>query len=131
MTGTIINKYQNGKIYKIKSSKTEQIYIGSTCNTIEHRFDCHMREHRHWDLYHDNFYSSFDILILGDAVIELIELFPCDDMKELEQREEYWINQNINNCVNMRFPFSGGCLPNGYIRRREIRKIRKIRKEQY
>ena len=33
--------YQNGKIYKIHSYQTDDIYIGSTTNTLSRRFSEH------------------------------------------------------------------------------------------
>ena len=36
------NKYQNGKIYKIWSMETDEIYVGSTCQPLHKR----MYDHR-------------------------------------------------------------------------------------
>jgi len=38
----------------------------------------------------------------NDAILELIELYPCETLYELLWRERYWI-ENIK-CVNIRIP---------------------------
>jgi hypothetical protein len=69
--------YQNGKIYQIWSPQTDQVYIGSTIQSLCKR----MVEHRCQHL------TSHKILQYDDAKIELIECFPCDNKMELNKRE--------------------------------------------
>ena len=62
-----------GKIYKITSSKTDNVYIGSTIQTLNDRF---LKHKSNYKLYQNNKYanvSSNEILKHGDAKIELIE----------------------------------------------------------
>lgn len=80
--------YQEGKIYAIKSNLTEKIYIGSTCRTLDKRFTEHKNERN----------RSKEIFAFGDAYIELLEAFPCNNAIELKKREGELIK--INNCVN-------------------------------
>ena len=46
--------------------------------------------------------TSFIILELTSAKIELVEDFPCDNKEQLLQREGYYIRNN--NCVNKFIP---------------------------
>ena len=90
-----INKYQNGKIYKIISfSHPDLVYYGSTCNTLSKRFGEHQTHFKKPD--HNRVVN--EILKFDDAKILLVELFPCNSKIELVKREgEYILN---NNCVN-------------------------------
>ena len=88
--------YQNGKIYSIRSYHTDEIYIGSTVNTLSRR----MTQHRCDYKTGKKLTSSGEILKYGDAYIELLSLYPCNSKDELE-REEGSIIRTMN-CVNKR-----------------------------
>ncbi len=88
--------YRNAKIYKIMSNKTDKIYIGSTKGSLNSRYSVH-KCHFETDT---NKCSSFKILKYGDAVIDLIEKFPCKNRFELRQREQHWINHYKDLCIN-------------------------------
>ena len=87
-----MNKYQDSKIYKICSLKTVSIYIGSTIFPLHHRFNKHKHQ--------SNTCKSKEIILFGDAYIELIENYPCNSRKELEEREGFYIKENINIVIN-------------------------------
>ena len=89
--------YQNGKIYKIHSYRTDDIYIGSTTNTLSRRFSGHKSKNV---IGYGT--KSYIILEYDDAMITLIENYPCNDKYELEKRERYHIENN--NCVNKHIP---------------------------
>lgn len=98
--------YQQGKIYKICSNQTEKIYIGSTCRSLNHRLSLHKSALKKWKqqglIYK---YSSFELLDkYDDCYIELIELYPAKDKKDLFNRERYYIEQNINLVINKNIP---------------------------
>lgn len=99
---TTTNRYTNGKIYKIVSQQTDDVYIGSTCSPLSKR----MVEHRSkYKMFLDNrhhYVSSFDILKYQDAVIVLIENFPCNSKEELFARENYWMDQFRDVAINSR-----------------------------
>lgn len=91
--------YKRSKIYKICSSHTDKVYIGSTCERLLcMRFSSHQAAYRRWQKGKRRFISSFDIIKYSDAYIELIESYPCDNKDELRQREGYWIK--TIDCVN-------------------------------
>lgn len=94
--------YQNGKIYSVRSGRTDKYYIGSTCQSLhkrlyEHR-DCYTRFKN--NIYH--YVSVFDILGFGDEYIELVENYPCNSKDELQKREGELIRKYKSEVVNRR-----------------------------
>jgi len=90
--------YQQGKIYRLVSNKTEDVYYGSTVEKLsvrksKHKFDktCSSRK-----------------LFENDAVVTiiLVEEFPCNSKMELEARELFYIINNT--CININKPFNSG-----------------------
>lgn len=89
--------YQEGKIYKLVSSHTDQVYIGSTTQKLNIRLSGHESD------FNRNMKKSSEKLIrYCDCKIELLEKFPCKNDKELRKREQYWINKypNVSNFKN-------------------------------
>jgi hypothetical protein len=99
--------YANGKIYGLRSGQTEKIYVGSTAKKyLCDRKSLHVTNYRKWKSgTFSTKLSSFDILEFDDAEIYLIENYPCQNRDELRTREQYWINQNKEICVNKRPSF--------------------------
>jgi len=96
---TEINKYQNGKIYKIVCNKTNLVYIGSTTQKyLSDRLKGHRCNYKRFLENKNRNVSSFKILENNDFYIELIELFPCNSKDELLVRERYYFD-NID-CIN-------------------------------
>ena len=91
--------YQQGKIYLIWSPTSMDVYIGSTCKKLNRRLDGHKRD--------ISSIASKQILVLGNAEIELIELYPCNSRRELEERERWYI-ENVLYCINKRVPARNG-----------------------
>ena len=54
-----MEQYENGKIYKICSFKTDKIYIGSTCATLEKRLKEHVAG------MCGSRITSYEIIVLG------------------------------------------------------------------
>ena len=90
--------FSKAKIYKIYSYENDNVYYGSTVETLS----CRMSHHRaHFKRYKNGknaYITSFKILELTSAKIELVENFPCNSKEELLQREGFYIRNN--NCVN-------------------------------
>ena len=97
-----MNKYHNGKIYTIRSNKTEQFYIGSTTQPLSKRF----YEHKHHMMRYNNckfsYISSFEIVKHNDCYIELLEAYSCNNKDELTKREGELIRLNKDKCVNVK-----------------------------
>lgn len=80
--------YSDGKIYMIKSLKTNNVYIGSTVNSLNKRLNNHLAHFNSWrDKKNTSYCSSFIILEFGDAYIRLLEDYPCSSKTELARRE--------------------------------------------
>ena len=88
------NKYQQGKIYMIKSNQTDKVYIGSTIRPLDVRFKSHE------DRVGEKSTTSYMILEYDDAYIELIEEYPCETKLELQSREGYYIRLYGDRIVN-------------------------------
>ena len=102
--------YSQTCIYKLVHKddvNNENVYIGSTTNfrhrKSEHKSSCntetnkdynnnkykHIRENGGWD----------------DWIMVEIEKYPCDDKREAEVRERYWVEfykSNLNTCIPTR-----------------------------
>jgi hypothetical protein len=102
-----VNKYHNGKIYKLISPNTDKIYIGSSCEKyLSNRLAGHKKD---WKRYMDEKimkkkYSSHDLFDFGDVKIQLIEIYKCENVFELHNRERYYIEQNKDICLNKSIP---------------------------
>ena len=88
-----MNKYENGKIYKIVCNTTGLIYIGSTIQTLKERLSQHKSKYRL-----SRTCSSHLVLQNNNSDIILIENYPCNSRKELQLREG--IFQKSIPCVN-------------------------------
>ena len=86
------NNYSLGKIYKITSPNCDEVYIGSTTQTLNIRFS----EHKSRCITENR--NSKIVIDKGDAVIELIEDFPCESKKELFRREGEIMKATLNCC---------------------------------
>lgn len=96
-----MDKYEHGKIYKIISANTQYVYIGSTCQPLSQRMSGHRASYRqHFD-GSGRYLSSFEILKYPDAKIILIENFPCKSRDELRAREQFYVEKNRENVVNV------------------------------
>mgnify|MGYP003650882274 CR=1 FL=1 len=119
-----MNKYQNGKIYKIVCNITNDVYIGSTVRTLEKRLISHKSSCRN----DKRKCSSHTIIERGDYKIELIELHPCETNLQLEQREGYY-QRNIK-CINK---YLTGRTRKEYSKlwRTENKEILKVKQKEY
>jgi len=100
-----MNKYNEGKIYKITSDHTNRIYIGSTTRNLNDRITTHKCYYNKWkDNKTRQYCSSYKLYNLGDIKYELLELYNCNSKKELLEREAYYIKQNYNLVVNKNKP---------------------------
>jgi hypothetical protein len=95
-----INKYQNGKIYKITGNGLT--YYGSTCDSLENR----LRQHKYslvgYNKRQKGYCTSYEVITDENCIIELVEEFPCETKKDLGKREKHYIKNN--ECVNKALP---------------------------
>ncbi len=93
-----MNKYQEGKIYKITTIHHDLPYYGSTLQKLGVRFRSHKYNHQQ-----NKKHASQILLEMGNCKIELVERYPCSSRKELLERENYYIENN--ECVNYRVAY--------------------------
>lgn len=94
-------KYQNGKIYAIKSHNSPLLYIGSTYRPCSYRFSIHKYNYKQWlNNINRHYQSPFDVLQFGDCYIEILEDVNCQTRAELEIREKHYIHIYSAACVN-------------------------------
>ena len=85
---------QKGFVYKLVSKETDKIYIGSTIKSLAVRLYYHYRDKSN--------ITSKQILMFGDATIELIETVAFNHIKELRLKEKEYIQKYRDICVNER-----------------------------
>ena len=85
--------YQKGKIYKLWSPQGNEIYIGSTVNSLAKRLGQHNSSRACSSKY---LFENYDVV-----KIELIEEYPCNNKMELAKKEGEHIRSNkcLNRCI--------------------------------
>ena len=87
--------YSKGKIYKLVSIYTNKVYYGSTIQKLSTRKAHHK---------HNKICKSKELFDLGFVDIIEIEKYPCNNKKELENRERKFIEEDYENCLNLQIP---------------------------
>ena len=83
--------YQKGKIYQIKNTIDDDIYVGSTVQSLNRRMVTHKYDAK--QLQHKPLYQNMNEYGFGKFFVELIEEYPCNSKLELLAREGYWIRE--------------------------------------
>ncbi len=91
--------FNKAKIYKITNDYNDDIYIGSTCDTLIKRFIKHKSKSK---IENSILYQKMRDIGVERFRIELIEDYPCEDKYQLLQRESFWIREigSINQRVS-------------------------------
>jgi len=98
------NMYNRGKIYKLTSLLTEDVYVGSTCkHYLSDRLSAHRCDYQRYKDGRAAYVTSYKLFDHGDVDIELLESYPCNSKAELHAREKHWI-RNTPNCCNKNIP---------------------------
>ena len=85
--------YTKGQIYKLVNDELGLTYYGSTIQPLHKRLHLHKIKLN---------CSSKILFTEGKCKIYLVEEYPCDNKRQLEQRERYYIENN--ECLNKRIP---------------------------
>ena len=93
-----MNKYENGKIYKLVCNTTGLNYYGSTIQPLYKRLNDHRKSYSKYQREKFHYLTAFEIIKNDDFNIILVENFTCENKEQLEARERYFIENN--NCVN-------------------------------
>ena len=95
--------YSKAKIYKVLNSVDDEIYVGSTTQTLAKRMGKHRRNatQRNTKLY-----QHMNDIGIDNFYIELIETYPCNSTDELHKKEGEWIRRmgTLNQIVAGRTP---------------------------
>jgi hypothetical protein len=95
--------YQKAKIYKIISDKTNLIYYGSTTQKLSQRMAKHRYDYKRYLKNNKIYcYSSLIFNLDQNAIIILVEKFPCEDIEQLKAQERIYIQNN--KCCNKYIP---------------------------
>jgi hypothetical protein len=93
----------SGKVYKLISNNTDDIYIGSTVQKISSRKAGHKKDYKNFlNGKRQGGCMSFKIIEQGDVDIILLENVICNSITELKDRERYWIENTL--CINKNIP---------------------------
>ena len=96
-----MNRYENGKIYKVVDVGFNKCYIGSTCEMLSKRMERHRNSYRKYlrtDEMETRCHLLFDEFGVENCKIMLIENYPCNSKEELFRKEGEYI-QNLD-CIN-------------------------------
>lgn len=84
-----MNKYNNAKIYTVRSPHTEKYFTGSTCLPLSKKLYMHRKN-----------ITSYELVRLGETYIELLENYPCKSNDELKKRLGKHLRKNKHEIVN-------------------------------
>jgi hypothetical protein len=87
-----------GIIYKLECCITGEVYYGSTQQSLSKRMSEHKTKCKQWKEGKCGFVTSYQIIDRGNYSYSLIETTECEDRKQLEQRERFYIENN--ECIN-------------------------------
>lgn len=92
--------YSLCRVYKLVSSQTDKVYIGSTCQKyLSSRLSQHKTDYKNFLKGKYGNVSSFEIVKYDDCKIVLIQSYPdCKNNMEQRMHEQDWID--IYDCVN-------------------------------
>jgi hypothetical protein len=93
-----MNKYNNGKIYKLICNESNLIYYGSTIQPLYKRLNDHRKSYLKFIKNEFHYLTAFEIIKNNNFNIVLVEEFSCENKEQLEARERYYIDNN--KCVN-------------------------------
>ena len=92
-----------GIIYKITTSESDDVYIGSTKQTLNKRFAQHKCSLTRYNSGNYPYMRSFDIVKFPDANITLIYEGLFDTEADLLRLEGQWISK-VEHCINSLIP---------------------------
>ena len=96
-----MNKYHNGKIYKIVDVGYNKCYVGSTTEKLSMRMVRHRSDYKRYKNGKINKITSFDLFDkygIENCKIELVENVKCETKEELLKKEGEYIRQT--DCMN-------------------------------
>ena len=95
--------YSKGKIYCIRNSVNDDIYIGSTCQTLSQRMALHRYDSIKPNRQNTRVYKQMSEHGRDKYFIELIEDYPCENIYQLQKREGQLIRE-MKPALNIKVP---------------------------
>jgi hypothetical protein len=92
--------YSKGKIYKLTTPLSDEVYYGSTIQLLSKRKGAHKGAFNAGNFKCKS--SKLFELSINDVEITLVENINCNSKEELLQRERFYIDNN--NCINKNNP---------------------------
>lgn len=82
-----------GRIYIIRAPDTEEVYIGSTTQSIERRLVKHRCDYKRWRDGKSGYMTSFELIQYEECHIELLDEVEFETIQELRHLEGEWIRR--------------------------------------
>ncbi len=97
-----MNKYELAKIYKIVNDVNDDVYIGSTCNTLWSRWGAHKQCIKNPIFHKRKIYESMLGIGIEHFRIVLVLEYPCNSRDQLTAKEEEYIQElkPVLNCIS-------------------------------
>jgi hypothetical protein len=80
-----------GRIYRLSVPGCDQVYIGSTRQTLSTRMSKHRYNMRAWQRGAYHYVTSFALVVLPGVSIDTVEEEEYQDLQHMRDREAYWI----------------------------------------
>ena len=96
--------YEKGKVYCIRNYKSNDIYVGSSCQPLCKRLSWHKSSINKKNCTNYPLYVKMKELGKECFYIELLENYPCSNKEELRAREGHYIRKmgNLNKRIENR-----------------------------
>lgn len=99
MSGRKQKDFSKGKIYVVRNTVNDMVYVGSTCQSLSKRMAKHRTVSKTNNCKHYPLYKAFNEIGVDHFYIELIENYPCENIEQLLAREGHYI-RNFNTHTN-------------------------------
>lgn len=110
--------YNKSIIYQIKCLETREVYIGSSCTSINYRMAKHKNS--------NNKCCSKQIIERGNYKVDILLYCSCKNKKELCTIEGNFINREPN-CINIKYPIRTTEERKEYCRNYQINNSKKLK----
>jgi hypothetical protein len=85
--------FNKAKVYKITNDYNDDVYVGSTCDTLGKRYSKHKSDMKKEKYKHYKLYKLMNKIGFERFRIQLIIDYPCEDVYQLTQKEGEFIRQ--------------------------------------
>jgi group I intron endonuclease len=86
-------EYKNGRIYQIRNTVSDDVYVGSTCQPLSKRMAYHRGNMNSKATLNRPLYVKMKEYGVDCFYIELIEECPCENKEQLRKREGHFIRE--------------------------------------